>query len=42
MAKVNINKIDLEEVGSFQKFNKTKKKERVDDIPINKRKKRNQ
>jgi len=38
MAKINLNKINLDEVGGFQKFNKTKKKERLDDVPNNKRK----
>ena len=39
MAKINLNKINFEEVGGFQKFNKSKKKtEKQDEVPMNKRK----
>lgn len=40
MAKINLNKINFEEeVGGFQKFNKSKKKtERPDEVPVNKKK----
>jgi hypothetical protein len=40
MAKINLNKMSFDEVGGFQKFNKTKKKERLDEVPVNKKKKR--
>lgn len=37
MAKINLNKMNLDEVGSFQKFNK---KKRQSEITVGKKKKR--
>lgn len=38
MARVNINKLNFEEVGEFVRFNKTKKRTNQDEIPTNKKK----